>query len=263
MANIWIFNDSGSESSYEGQDIADQAYYQVSATDRLDWSNNSSLLTDIGSGDAIVATNNTSGNHITDVSDAINYLKNGPSIPTDSEGFPVNKRKITKTGWHLQDHCLEFETSKLNSLYNKDRTEIDLAFTTIKYYDNTDTELTAGTQTELDNNCVKTVITWEPAFDYEILGATFFQSTVPTGNVRVWVTAVPDLTPAQGGSISFVQGGLNLKRLGNSGELKIDGKVPKLMSYNATYHTNKFEILVKHDTGIKHPIFLVVDLYKG
>ena len=263
MANFWVFNDSGTSLTRQGQEITDQSYYQISATERLSWANDSDVLSDIGSAALIMATSNNSGDHITDVADAINYLKNGPTIPVDSEGFPVNKRKITRTGWHLEAQCVEFQTSKLSSIFNEDKDGNDLGFTTIKFYNSSDTELTAGTQTELDNNCVKTVLTWEPGHDYEILGANIEQASTPTTDVRLWVTAVPDLTPAQGGSIPFIQGGLNLRRIGAGGELNVDGKVPKLMSYDATYHTNKFEVLVQHDVGVIHPIFFVVTMYKA
>lgn len=80
--DIWIFNDSGSNSTYEGQVIANQAYYQIEEQHKPNWATSSLLLTDIGSGDAIVSSSNTSGGHITDVSLAINYLKNINQIVT-------------------------------------------------------------------------------------------------------------------------------------------------------------------------------------
>lgn len=76
MANLWVFNDSGSNSTYEGQVIADQAYYQVEDQHKVRWASSSVLITDIGSGDAVVSSGNSSGDHIVDVALAINYLKN-------------------------------------------------------------------------------------------------------------------------------------------------------------------------------------------
>ena len=76
MSDCYIFNDSGSSSTYNGQLIADQDYYQIQPVERLNFSLSSSLLTDIGSGDAVISSGNTSGDHITDVNTAIDYLKN-------------------------------------------------------------------------------------------------------------------------------------------------------------------------------------------
>lgn len=178
----------------------------------------------------------------------------------DTEGAALSRVKITKTGWHFQLHGIEFITSKLNSLFNEDVDGNDLGFTSIKYYDNTDTELVAGTQLELDNNCVKTVVDWEVSQDIEVIGGLLEQSTTPSTDVRMWVIAIPDLTVEQGGSIPFAQGGINLRYMANA--IDIDGKTPKLLPYDATYHTNKFRMIVKHDVGIQCPVHMLFKLFR-
>jgi len=255
---IQIKNDSGSVQTWAGKEFAIAEEYTVPTdTNRIKYQTNAGLLTAIGAGDALVG-NGTA--YFSDVNEALNWLKGHDTTPKDSEGIPYAKTRMTKSGWHFQIHAIEFETSNLTSLYNKDKDEVDLGFATLKCYNSSDTELTV--QGDCDTSCVYTVVTWEPDYDYEILGATIEQDAAPNTDVRMWVTAVPDLTPAQGGSIPFGQGGINLRRMGSSGEVSIDGRTPKIMTYNATYHTNKFEILVRHNAGVKHTIILLTNIFK-
>ena len=75
-----IKNDTGSTKTYLGQDILAGAYYQIQAVEEISWSSHSALLTDIGSGDAVV---NDGSVDITDVNDAIDFLKG--NLPTKVE----------------------------------------------------------------------------------------------------------------------------------------------------------------------------------
>lgn len=258
--SVYIKNTTVSTKTYQGQDISAGTYYLIPETERVNWASDDTLLTDIGSGDAVVAATND-GNNDYGVNAGINYLKNKPG-PTDTDGAPLQRTKMTKTGWHYQCHAIEFISSKLASVHNADRTDTDLGFTSIKFYNSSDVELTAGTQTELDNNCVKTVITLEQEYDFEIIGGNIYQGSQPSVDVRLWVTAAPDLTVAQGGSVPFCQGGANLKHMGAGLVFDIDGKTPKMMAYNATYHTNKFEITLHHPTGHQHAMMMIMKLYR-
>lgn len=102
MPDIWVFNNSGSNSTYEGQLIADQSYYQIEDLDKPRWAANSTLLTDIGSGDAVISRNNAAADHIADVNLAINYLKNiNQTVTTfalaDSTGLNFRGKGISGT----------------------------------------------------------------------------------------------------------------------------------------------------------------------
>ena len=71
----WIKNASGGDKTWVGQLVPDTEYYEIQSVEEKQWANNSVLLTDIGSGDAIVAKDDSGTLDITDVNDAINYLK--------------------------------------------------------------------------------------------------------------------------------------------------------------------------------------------
>ena len=74
--------------TYAGQSIAAGASYTIQATEEGAWANSSTLLSDIGSGKAIV---NNGTADITDVALAINHLKDIGILDTD--GYPVYRAR--------------------------------------------------------------------------------------------------------------------------------------------------------------------------
>ena len=187
------------------------------------------------------------------------YKSAGNKTFTDADGSNLTRTKATKKGWTYHLCGIEFETSVLGSIYHKDVDGTDLGETTIKFYDNVDTEIT--TQGTADTDCVKTVLEFEPTYDYEIIGGTIKTEDAVTSDYRVWVIAVPDLTPAQGGTKVMVEN-INLKFVDPNNGVEADGRASKLMTYDATYHTNKLQVTVKHPTGGKKKILLALELYR-
>lgn len=61
--------------NYQGQDIDPTEYYLIPSDKLIRWQTDSVLLADIGSATAIVARDNTGNEDISDVNDAIEYLK--------------------------------------------------------------------------------------------------------------------------------------------------------------------------------------------
>lgn len=192
-----------------------------------------------------------------------NYKTNGNkrlSAPSDSDGSPLSRAKITTSGWSYQMHNLEFKTSQLDSLYSKKQDGTDFGFITIKCYDSNGNQLSS--QEDCDTSAVETIVDWEPNHDYEIVGGNFKQTAIPTENIRLWVVGVPDVPANYGGSKLFVTG-VNLKYLGLEEGVKADGRAPKYLTYNATYHTNKLRFILKHDAGFKHDIQATLEIFKG
>ena len=81
----WIKNNSGADKTWCGQLVTDGSYYQLQSGEVGTWASNSTLLTDIATGDAIVAKDDSGMLNITDVNDAINYLKD--NLPKDVKLF--------------------------------------------------------------------------------------------------------------------------------------------------------------------------------
>ena len=261
----WIKNDSGSSKTWVGQVVADQLYYEIQASESFSWANNSLLLTDIASGDAVVAKDDSGDTDIVDVAAAINYLKDIDSMPRDSDGSPLQRIKVTTTGWHYQLHGVEFTTSKLNSIVSKKHDATNWGFTVMKFYklvNDVETEITGDdlNQTFLDANCIKTIIDWEPTFDIDIVGGMLRQISAPSESVDLWIIAAPDIPAQYGGSKLFVSN-LDLRFMGEG--LNVDGKAPKFVAYDATYHSGKFRIILRHPAGFQHPLHMVFEIFKA
>lgn len=78
--DIWIKNTDTVMHTWSGQGILQDEYYLIENLELPRWQNNSKLQTDIGSGIAIVAKDNSGNTDITDVNDAINYLKGNTAV---------------------------------------------------------------------------------------------------------------------------------------------------------------------------------------
>lgn len=254
---IQIKNDSGSVQTWAGKEFAIGEEYTVPTdSNRIKYQTAANLLTAIGNSEALIGDGTE---YFSDVNKGIDWLKGHDTKPKDTDGAPLARNKITRSGWHFQGQSIELTTSLLNGIYNKNVSETDLGFASVKCYDSGDTELT--TQASIDSSGVKTVLTWEPTHDIEMIGGDFYQSTQPTTDTRIWVTAIPDL-PAPNGTIPFLQGGHNLRHMGTGLVFRIDGRTPKLLPYDAVYHTSKFEICLRHTAGHQHTIMFTPELFK-
>lgn len=98
----WIKNNSGVVKTYLGQQINDQTYYEIQPYESTAWANDSLLLTDIGSGDAIVAKDDSGNSNIVDINNAINYLKDIDIV------IKIQEEDIN-TGGHYQAHSFELD----------------------------------------------------------------------------------------------------------------------------------------------------------
>jgi hypothetical protein len=261
MAKI-IKNVDSVSHTYAGQVIEANSSYTIQGVEQIKWANDDDLMSDIGTGKAIV---NDGTSDISGVSNQINFLKDIDNAPKDSDGTPLSRTKITATGWHYQLHGVEFETSVLNSIQSKKTDGTNWNFTSIKFYElvnSVETEITGGNlnQTYLDSNCIKTVIDWEPNFDIDIIGGMLKQKTPPSESVDLWIIGAPDIAVEYGGSKVFVSS-MDLEFMSEG--LSIDGKTPKYVPYNSTYHSGKFRIILRHSAGFKHKLHMIFEIFKA
>jgi hypothetical protein len=178
----------------------------------------------------------------------------------DIDGATISRPKAAKAGWTYHLTAPEFSTSTIDSLYHKDVAGTDLNQCTVKYYDASNTELT--TQGSCDTDCIKTVFSFEPQFDYEIIGGTIKTVGAVSVDVRCWVVAVPDIPAAYGGSKVMVQG-VNLKFIDPNNGIEADGRASKFMTYSPTLHTSKIQLIIKHPAGHKEGIMMAFEIYKA
>lgn len=185
---------------------------------------------------------------------------NGTLTDHDQTGRPIIRYAATIKGWHYQAHAFEFETCKLNSIYNKDENGNDLGYCDIKFYDDQGTELT--TQVSINSDCVKTVVTWKPDFDFEIISGNIRQVSREQFNMYTHVaakiaTGYP--APFDWFRVPFTNGGINMKYIGADEPLKTDGRASKLITASNGDH---FEVIINHDPGNQHQMTLIMEIYK-
>lgn len=254
MASIYIHNLTQSTVYYLGVPIDAASSYLIPTSKYVGYVDNETLLTDILSGDAGISNDNT--NYYTGAA-GINILKG--ILPTDEDNALLSRPKLAPSGWTFQARAVEFATSTLSSLVNNKIDGTSWNDVTIKFYDDEDTELTD--QNDLDTDCVKTILSWEPLYDYEIVGGFLSSKSNITDNCRIYMIGVPDLAAEYGGSKVMVNG-INLAHIDGNDRLTIDGRTSKRLNYNATYHTNKLQVTIFHGAGSKYDLQIVFEHYK-
>lgn len=271
----YIKNDDTVNHTWSGQIVTPGQYYAIQGTEEIAWMNNAQLLSDIGSGLAIVAKDDTGNSDITDVNEAINYLKNlRTEIEIDTEGRQIQRSAYGKKGWTYIAHPIEFTTSKLGAIYTKDWKGVDRGDCVFKFYDSSGTELVAGTQAELDANCVETRVTIKPAYDYEVISGKIEQHTSPSQDIRMWVVGgvIDDTTnspweyPTGNYHAKEFAGGINLKYMGSDQEIETDGRASKYMSQTTAgvpYQTNQFQFIIKHSAGYQHDLMIILEYFRA
>lgn len=236
--------------SWVGMLIEPNAYYTIEPFELSRWQSSSKVLTDLGSGDLIL---NDEIADVTDVAKAIGLLLGKDPTPRDSTGRPITRRAITNDGWHYQLHCLEFQTSKLNSVYNKDENGNDLGFGSIKLFKEDGSEITLEAE---ENLAVKTQVDWMTNHEMDIIGGQLYQAAPPVGDCRLWIIAAPGIL-----NLKFGQGGINLKYAPAGGAVNADGRASKYLPPSPA-GINKFRLIFKHPAGLQHSAMMLFELFK-
>lgn len=186
-----------------------------------------------------------------------------PPIPRDQSGREVVRHAITNDGWVYLNHCIECESSKLDSIYCEDQNGNEETQHYCKFYDANGTELT--TQNDIDTDCVKSVFTIKPGIDYEVVCGEIHHHERPTTNFRVHT--VMGVIDNSGNHISvkaFVRN-LNLKFKHVNKTIMTDGRAPKLLRKTVTgvpFDANQIQVIAYHDAGVKHQFMVELEYYR-
>lgn len=196
-------------------------------------------------------------NDTTDLNDfETNYKPDANIRINDGDGDKLVRHKIAPRDWHYQALQFELQLGKYNSFYcKKSDGSTDVPGFTYKIYNSSNTEITSAL---LESTSVKTVITYEPTFDYCLIAGRVDQISVITSDCRLWVIAAPDISEESGGSKVFVNG-VNLTYFDS---IITEGRSPKRLNYNATYHTNKLQFIFRHGLSLSHNVSFILDIYK-
>lgn len=204
-----------------------------------------------------------SGADVTDFEANYKSTANKAIEPRDPDGARILRPKAAKSGWTFSLIPVEITTSTLSTVYSKLVDGSTRSGVTCKIYDSDDAEITTpGIENINLAACVKTVVDFEPTYDYELIGGTIQQNSLPQSNLRVWVIGVPDIPAESGGSKEMV-GGVNLMYIDPADKIEADGRVSKYMAYNTTYHTNKLRFILKHNAGLQHNVMIALQLFRA
>jgi len=259
---LYLHNETGSQVYYNGVPVAANSYMQIPEDKLRSYQTNATLIADVANGDAAISSDTTT--KLTG-SDGVELLKGQPA-DIDPTGRPIVRYAATVKGWHYQAHSVQFEVNKLGSIYNKDDEGNDLGFAEIKVYDSDGDECT--TQGSADTDGVKTVVTWKPDFNFEIISGNIRQLEKETVDSYLYVNAkIATGLPAPNNwlKVPFSTGGVNLNYIGANEALKTDGRASKLIS--AGDNGDYFEIICNYKADIltntnRHKMSIIFEIYK-
>ncbi len=172
--------------------------------------------------------------------------------------------KFAPPGWRQQYFETEFESSKLNSIHEKNAANVDIGFSSLKFFDAADVELTD--QLDIDASCVMTQLDWMPTHDYAIKSGFVAQIQSPAENLYVWVQGVV-LPAAYGGAqATFAEGGINLMFMDAKTLVGLDGVSATVLYYahpqlGPGVGTNKLRMIVRHSAGFRHRLQFVLEIF--
>jgi hypothetical protein len=198
----------------------------------------------------------------TDFENNYKSLGNQALSQNDTDGAAIVRNKAAKKGWTFCSLPFEFETSRRSDhLYAKDYQGNDRSFISLKIYDADNNEITTDGIANINwDSAVKTVIDFEPPYDYEVIGGDIRTLTSISSDVRLWLVAAPDIAAPTGSK--EMGGGINLRYLAPGNVWSVDGRVTKYATYNATYHTGKIRLILKYPAGTNESLQVIVQFYK-
>ena len=181
----------------------------------------------------------------------------------DIDGALIVRPKAAKKGWSFWAIPIEITTSTLSgTLFCKDSNDVDIPGISCKIYDSNNNEITTAGLANINlATCVKTVIDFEPPFDYEIVGGNLRINSNPSTDIRLWIVGAPDIPVQYGGSKEFASG-INLKFLAPDSSFEVDGRVTKYLTYDPNTHSGKMRLLFKHPAGTSVNIQITIHLYR-
>jgi hypothetical protein len=189
---------------------------------------------------------------------------NAPAEPRAKDGRPVVRDSCANRTTNFKLRAFSFYTSnKASRLHNVNPvTEADYGDVTITLYDAQDTVITDETSAV----AVKTVIDWEPHYNYEVIGG--FMDTpagLAGGTTDQWYISaigVPDYPPAYFGQIDYIAE-VNLEAV-TAQRVISDGRAVSYLPYryNNMPGTNKLRFIVKHPPGAQQRFQVFIEHFQ-
>lgn len=146
----------------------------------------------------------------------------------------------------FQSHFAVIETS---TDYNSDHSN----YTTVVRFDED------GKVTTIESETVKTTLDFEPDFNYELYGGGTESIDELVDDYYVSAVVAPDVPSEYGGNLHVLRNKLLLKPFEN---IFRSGLGTRELIYDATTHSNKLRLEIKHEKGIKTKFQIEIQYYK-
>ena len=189
--------------------------------------------------------------------------------------------RYSPLGWKQQLFELEFKTSTIDSIHEKDINNNDIGWASLKFYkiDNgSEVEIINPTQAELLTSCIRTDMLWMPNIDYMILSGQISQQSMPLSDLFVWGVGV-DLDAALGGpQFAFAEGGINMDYVGERTAVGLKGVAGTILHYDKVWNpvtgdyvqlpaggmgSNRIRFIVRHGAGMQHRLQPIFEIFRG
>ena len=177
-------------------------------------------------------------------------------VLTDPDtGAPVITTKKLPSGYYPELREIEFTSSQLNSIHDKDFSDVDLGMTTLKFFDANRVELVNPTQVTLDESCKFTVLKFAPGVSWGIRMASIRQIDIPALPLYVWVNfkIMLDPTPTYL-TLPYANGGLNMQFQNARESIGVGDE-----NYSFFTANDHLEWQFEHQLGEKHKFRIIYE----
>ena len=183
-------------------------------------------------------------------------------VPVTADGRITVRDSTANRTTNFKLRAISFYTAELTAGFHNVSpvTGLDYGDVTMSLFQADGTPITTEEDEAL---AVKTVLDFEPHYNYEIIGGFLdIPSDLKDGTTDAWFIAaigVPDYPPAYYGSIDFISE-VNIEAV-TSGRVMSDGRAVSFMPYQyaGMPHTNKLRFIIRHPAGAKKRFQLYIE----
>lgn len=283
QATDFFIEDTGETVPKNSQLTIDPAKYNV-------YSRSEDVITALVNNELIC----NDGNEDLDLNSAVDLLKGYfPKKVSLTEEDPETggiqfTPRYTLPNWKQQLFEIEFKTGVAESVHEKDINNVDIGWSSLKFYElngGSEVEMTQDVaggetdeqfQTRLDSNCIRTDLLWDPNVDYMILSGKISQQQTPPDDLYVWVIGI-DLDAAYGGpKFTFAEGGINMSYVGNHTAVGLKGVAGTTLYKNKVWDpasqqyvtlpegvgTNRVRFLCRHKANARQRLQPIFEIFR-
>jgi hypothetical protein len=274
--SAYFINDTGQTVPQDGQLTIDPNSYSL-------YARSDDTIAALASGDLVY---NDGSNDLSLAEATIHLQGSYPSQVSiaDKDG-DTGAVKVTNSfapdGFYQRLHEVEFTTSILGgNIHDRDIDNNDNGWSSVVHYEligGVETIMSSPTQTDLDNNCIRTDFRFMPSVDYMVKSGTIAHDTLPASEVYIWgkmLDTDPALHPSGILPITVLDGGLAMTFVPPRTPVGLKGVNGSLLFYDGVntpggkvatppgLGTNRITFVCRHQAGLKHRFQSIFEIFR-